>query len=105
VNANKSCFGAQEVEYLGYWITRNGIQPLAKKVQAILAIDVPKTRCKLRCFIGVIYYYRDMWIRRSDALAPLTYIVSEKRKWEWKEDQQKPVETIKQIRSKETLLT
>jgi Reverse transcriptase (RNA-dependent DNA polymerase) len=42
VNANKSSFAAQEVEYLGYWITRNGIQTLAKKVQAILAIDVPK---------------------------------------------------------------
>jgi RNase H-like domain found in reverse transcriptase len=53
----------------------------------------------------MINYYRDMWIRRSDVLAPLTYLVSEERKWEWKEDQQKAFETIKQIFSKETLLT
>jgi RNase H-like domain found in reverse transcriptase len=46
-----------------------------------------------------------MWIRRSNALDPLTYLVSRKRKWEWKEDQQKAFETIEQIISKETLLT
>jgi hypothetical protein len=28
VNANKSYFAVSEIEYLGYWITRNGIQPL-----------------------------------------------------------------------------
>jgi hypothetical protein len=28
VNANKSYFAISEIEYLGYWITRNGIQPL-----------------------------------------------------------------------------
>ena len=35
VNAVKSFFGEAQVEYLGYLITRAGIQPVAKKVQAI----------------------------------------------------------------------
>jgi hypothetical protein len=34
VNANKSFFAKGELEYLGYWITRNGIQPLPKKIEA-----------------------------------------------------------------------
>lgn len=105
INANKSSFGSHEVEYLGYWISRQGIQPVAKKIQAVLALDVPKTRRELRRFIGMINYYRDMWIRRSDVLAPLTHLVSEKRKWEWTETQQQAFENIKQIISKETLLT
>jgi RNase H-like domain found in reverse transcriptase len=46
-----------------------------------------------------------MWIRRSNVLAPLTYLVSEKQKWEWNEDQQKAFETITQIICEETLLT
>jgi Reverse transcriptase (RNA-dependent DNA polymerase) len=82
VNANKSSFGSHEVEYLGYWITRNGIQPLTNKVHAILALNVPKTRQELCRFIDMINYYRDMWIRRSDVIAPLSYLVSLKRKWE-----------------------
>jgi hypothetical protein len=42
VNAKKSNFGAQEMEYLGYNVTQTGIQPIATKVQAIQAIKVPK---------------------------------------------------------------
>ena len=35
VNAEKSFFGKAETEYLGFWITRNGIRPVAKKVEAL----------------------------------------------------------------------
>jgi hypothetical protein len=44
VNAKKSFFGRTELEYLGYWITRDGIQPVSKKVEAIKNIAPPKTR-------------------------------------------------------------
>ena len=44
VNAKKSFFARGELEYLGYWITRDGIQPMPKKVQAILKLAEPKTR-------------------------------------------------------------
>ena len=32
VNLRKSSFGAAELKYLGYWITRDGIMPLQQKV-------------------------------------------------------------------------
>ncbi len=32
VNAPKSFFAREELEYLGYWITQDGITPLSKKV-------------------------------------------------------------------------
>ena len=38
VNAAESAFAKPEIEYLGFWITRSGIKPLAKKVEAIHAI-------------------------------------------------------------------
>jgi putative transposase len=38
INANKSHFAVSEIEYLGYWITRNGIQQVHKKVKAIQCI-------------------------------------------------------------------
>ena len=31
INANKSFFCQAELEYLGYWITREGIMPIPKK--------------------------------------------------------------------------
>jgi hypothetical protein len=48
VNAKKSFFGRAELEYLGYWISRQGIQPISKKVEAIKNIATPTTRRELR---------------------------------------------------------
>ena len=42
INASKSCFAAHKLEYLGYWISRDGIQPLATKVDAIKNMAKPK---------------------------------------------------------------
>jgi hypothetical protein len=44
VNISKSKFFAEQIEFLGYWITRQGIQPIHNKVEAILNIKAPKTR-------------------------------------------------------------
>src|SRR5688500_14330316 len=38
INASKCSFCQAELEYLGYWITRNGIEPVTKKVEAILKL-------------------------------------------------------------------
>ena len=81
VNAKKSFFARPELEYLGYWITRDGIKPVSDKVSAILKIDAPKNRTELRSFIGVVNYYRDMWVRRSHVLAPLAALASKTVKW------------------------
>jgi hypothetical protein len=48
------------MECLGCNITRTGVQPIAKKVQAIQATKVPKTRKQLRGFIGMINFHRDV---------------------------------------------
>jgi hypothetical protein len=69
VNISKSKFFAEQIEYLGYWITRQGIQPMRSKVEAILNIKVPKARKELRQFIGIVSHHRDMWFRRSELLA------------------------------------
>ena len=42
INATKSCFATHELEYLGYWISQDGIQTLASKVKAIKNGQTPK---------------------------------------------------------------
>jgi hypothetical protein len=54
VNTVESFFGKDVVEYLGYWITRNGIQPLPKKVVALKHLAPLTTKQELRRFIGLI---------------------------------------------------
>ena len=68
VNAAKSIFGSDEVEYLGYVLTHDGIRPQRKKVDAILAIEPPRNVKDLRKFLGMVQYYRDVWEKRSHLL-------------------------------------
>ncbi len=78
VNTAKSFFCTHEIEYLGYMLTRGGIKPQIKKVRAILAINKPPNNVKeLRHFLGMVQYYRDMWVKRSEMLAPLSDLVGE----------------------------
>ena len=78
--------------------------PIPKKVEAIQAVAVPKTRKQLRQFIGVINFYRDMWQKRSEILAPLTALTSKKVKYDWKYDHQKCFDAIKRVIGSEILL-
>ncbi len=104
VNAKKSFFGRPELEYLGYWITRNGIQPIPKKIEAIQKIAPPKTKKQVRSFIGMVNHYRDMWPKRSETLAPLTELCASTVPHKWTEEHNKAFEKMKQIMSKEVLL-
>ncbi len=75
VNSAKSLFCAHEIEYLGYILTREGIIPQPKKVQAILMLNLPNNVKELWHFFEMVQYYRDMWARRSEMLAPITDLV------------------------------
>ncbi len=70
-------FCAHEIEYLGYILTRERIKPQPKIVQGILALSPPNNVKELRHFLRMVQYYRDIWAKRSDMLAPLTDLVGE----------------------------
>lgn len=48
---------ANEIEYCGYIINRNGIHKKQSKIDAITQIPEPKSKDKIRAFIGLINYY------------------------------------------------
>ena len=117
VNALKLKFCAEETEYLGYILTKDGIRPQQNKVQAILALTLPKGVKDLRRFLGMIQYYRDLWAKCSNMLASLTSLVEEcgntkvtralknrKVPWHWDEVHQKAFDDIKAVIAKDVAL-
>jgi hypothetical protein len=86
-------------------------------VQAILALNPPNNVKELRHFLGMVQYYRDMWVRRSEMLAPLADLVGEcgemkttklnktkKKPWRWDPIHQQALDDIKAAIAKETVL-
>ena len=104
VNATKSFFARTELKYLGYWITQDGVKPLSKKVEAITNLAPPTNRKGVRRFIGLVNYYRDMWGKRSEILAPLTDLTSVKVPWKWTDVEQNAFMTMKKIMAREVVL-
>ena len=74
------------------------------KVKAMMNIAEPTNRKELRSFIGIVNYYRDMWIRRSHVLAPLAKLTSKTVKWEWGSQQASAFAMCKRIIAKEVVL-
>ena len=77
---------------------------MKNKVEAIMNMAKPRTCRELRGFIGVVNYYRDMWIKRSHVLAPLTSLTSKNVKWEWGPKQSTAFKMAKRIMAKEVIL-
>ena len=86
VNAETSFFVRNELEYLGFRITRQQIMSLPDKVEAIKNIAVTFTKKQLRSFIGRITYYRAMWQHISEILAILSRITLKQTKWNWSKE-------------------
>ncbi len=86
-------------------------------MQTILALSLPNNVKKLRHFLGMVQYYRDMWTRCSEMLAPLTDLVGEcgemkttrinktkKKPWGWNPIHQQAFDNVKAAIAKETVL-
>lgn len=58
VKRAKCRFGVLSLDYLGHVVSAEGIQPQARKIQAIREWPEPGTRRQIRGFLGAIGYYR-----------------------------------------------
>ena len=53
----------------------------------------------------MVNYYRDMWPKCSNLLAPLSSLTLAKVKWKWTEEHQKSFDQKRALRANEVLLT
>jgi hypothetical protein len=100
----------QRVEYLGHWISVNGIEPIHSKVLAVQSWKVPTTLTQMRSFLGFTNYYRRFIRHYAIIAAPLHALTggprskekksrSEKKEMEkfgpWTEEHQVAFDTLK----------
>ena len=93
------------MEYLYFWLVRDGVKPINRKIEAITNMAQPTYRKEVRRLIGVINYYRYMCPRRSHMLAPLTKLTYIKIIFKCIQVKQYSYDKIKRIAAQDTLLT
>jgi hypothetical protein len=103
VNPLKCEWAVKETDWLGYWLTPEGVKPWRKKIDPILAIQPPTSISELRSFVGSVNFYRDMFRKRSHMLAPLT-AQSGQRKINWTPECQAAFEQVKATLAREAFL-
>ncbi|XP_037561334.1 uncharacterized protein LOC119449239 [Dermacentor silvarum] len=64
--------GIDDIEFLGNRMTREGIRPSEKKVQALCEFPRPTSIRKLREFIGLLNFHRRFLANIARIIIPLT---------------------------------
>ncbi|GBG92509.1 hypothetical protein CBR_g55782 [Chara braunii] len=77
-NRDKCEFARQELEYLGHYVTPQGIRPLADKIEAIRVWPEPTNTTDVRSFMGLAGYYQRFITGYSRIAAPMTRLQSPK---------------------------
>jgi len=105
VNPDKCLWFRPAVTYLGFLITREGIKPQPDKIQGILNMTRPMTQKDVRRFVGMVNFYRDLYPKRADTLAPLTDLCGHKKKFVWSDIQEAAFNKMKDIMAQDTMIT
>ena len=71
LNKDKCVIGAPSVTFLGHTVSAAGIVPLPRKVDAIAAMELPRSKVDLQRFLGCVNFYHRFVPRLAEILAPL----------------------------------
>jgi hypothetical protein len=95
----KKCeFHVQETEFLGHWISTEGIHMDQNKVKAIVEWPQPENVKHVQQFIGLVNYYRRFIGGYAEIMHALFKLLKKSKKFKWDEDCDKAfVEVKKQI--------
>ncbi|GBG71752.1 hypothetical protein CBR_g9160 [Chara braunii] len=82
----KSEFFLPEISFLGYVVTRGGLRPDSRKVEAVKEAPVPTSLTQVRAFLGMASYYR-RFIKGFAAIArPLTNLLRKEQPLHWDDE-------------------
>ena len=101
----KCVFLAPEVEYLGYKISKRGIEPTDEKVKAITFAPRPGNVAELRAFLGLINYYSRFLPNLATVLNPLYRLLHKEVDWSWEESHEEAFRAAKELLKSSKVLT
>ncbi|XP_041430600.1 uncharacterized protein LOC121397614 [Xenopus laevis] len=93
----KCIFEQDSVEFLGFFITPQGIQMDSRKVSAILDWPAPTSRKAVQRFIGFANFYRKFVKNFSQIISPITSLTRANVKFMWTSEAQRAFQCLKDL--------
>ena len=104
INQDKSRWVKDQVEYLGFLLNRDGVEPEPMKIQGIIDMGNPEIQRHVREFVGMVKFYKNMWPKRSAILTPLTNLTGKGKKFVRGEAQDKAFKKMTRQIAKSAML-
>src|SRR5215471_5792617 len=96
LKAEKCKFAAQELQFLGHIVGKEGVNPDPEKVDKIVNYPVPKNIRELRGVLGLFSYYRRFIKDFAKKAEPLYSLLKKDIEYKWTSEQQKVFEELKE---------
>ena len=104
VKAEKTQLFQNEVKFLGFVISEQGIRPNREKIEAIMDIPPPKNIRQLRKFLGICQYQARFLINYAKEVQPLRNLLRKDKKWQWTEEEDEAFSNVKKLFAESILL-
>ena len=92
---HKCAFFQQKVEYLGFDVSSQGIQPSPEKVRTVVEWPRPCSVKDIRSFLGLAGFYRRFIKEFSLKAKPMTELTKEKVPWKWTQTEENSFNELK----------
>jgi hypothetical protein len=104
IKREKCQFGVSETSFVGYRVSKDGVETEAKKVEAITSWPIPRSVGELRSFLGLAGYYRrfiEKFAHKSSELHDLVNgcVWLGRKDFKWTDAHQQQFEAIKRALS------
>ena len=97
LNLDKCEFLRKEVCYLGHILSKKGISPDPRKLEAVKNFPRPKNIKNIRQFLGLSGYYRRFIKNFSQIAKPLSKLLQKEVEFCWTEKEEKAFSTLKEF--------
>ena len=96
LNKDKFQFKCSEVSFIGHVMTKEGLKPDPRKVEAIVKMDRPNDVPAVQRFIGLVKYLSKFLRDLSEMCEPLRRLTHKGAEWIWGHEQEVAFERIKE---------
>ena len=96
VKMSKCFFMRDEVEFCGFEVSKEGVKPMNKNVEAVMRAPFPSNTTELRSFLGMVNYYNSYLKDLATVCEPLHRLLRKGVVWKWCNECKKAFDKVKQ---------